>query len=135
MHKTIVICLCFMTINAMAQDLKRHRWKERLLILYSPDLQDKSYQQQMEEFRYAAKGLAERRVVVYTLLPESYIQGLQSTKKKQASNRPVAAFAIELIGLDGGRKLHSEKIVTAQELFALIDRMPMRRREMEQGRH
>jgi 3-deoxy-D-arabino-heptulosonate 7-phosphate (DAHP) synthase len=123
-----------MTVNAMAQELDSHRWKERLLILYSPDLEDKSYQQQLEVFRKAAKGLKERKLVVYTLLPNSYIKGLQSTKKQRASSRPVTDFAIELIGLDGGRKLFSKKTVTIQELFALIDRMPMRRREMEKGR-
>ncbi|WP_445382889.1 DUF4174 domain-containing protein [Robiginitalea sp. IMCC43444] len=122
-----------MSMKAMAQDLDRHRWKERLLILYSPGPEDKSYLQQLEVVRKAAKGLAERKVVVYSLLPDCYVKGMQSNKKQDGPSRPITSFAIELLGLEGGRKLYSEKIVTAQELFALIDSMPMRRREMEKG--
>ncbi|WP_445385684.1 DUF4174 domain-containing protein [Robiginitalea sp. IMCC44478] len=74
-----------MTVNAIAHDLECHRWKERLLILYSPDQQNKSYLQQLEEVSKAAKGLAERKVVVYRVLPDYYIKGLQSTKKSRSA--------------------------------------------------
>jgi hypothetical protein len=40
------------------------------------------------------------------------------------------AFEIILIGLDGGIKLRKNDIVSREELFSIIDAMPMRRNEM-----
>ncbi|MEO1019351.1 MAG: DUF4174 domain-containing protein, partial [Pseudomonadota bacterium] len=40
-------------------------------------------------------------------------------------------FRVLLIGKDGGVKLRSNEWVSAHEVFALIDTMPMRRREMQ----
>jgi hypothetical protein len=39
-------------------------------------------------------------------------------------------FEILLIGKDGTVKLRSDKPVSSEDLFALIDSMPMRKREM-----
>ena len=46
--------------------------------------------------------------------------------------RPGAGSQVLLIGKDGGVKLRSTEPVSTDELFALIDSMPMRRREMEE---
>ncbi|MEM7620524.1 MAG: DUF4174 domain-containing protein [Pseudomonadota bacterium] len=40
-----------------------------------------------------------------------------------------------LLGKDGGEKLRKARRVTADELFALIDAMPMRQQEMREGRN
>lgn len=122
-----------MSMSAMAQDLDRHRWKERLILLYTPGLDNKTYQDQMEDLLRGEKGLDERKVKVYTFLPHHFIAGLGSDKKQHGPSRQIPSFAIELIGLDGGRKFFSEEKVTSEALFALIDRMPMRRREMDKG--
>lgn len=42
-------------------------------------------------------------------------------------------FGVALVGKDTGVKLRSNEVVTASSLFALIDSMPMRKREI-QGR-
>ena len=39
-------------------------------------------------------------------------------------------FTVILVGKDGGEKYRAERVVDPDELFALIDMMPMRRREM-----
>ena len=56
-------------------------------------------------------GLLERDLVVLTTFDDS-------------------PFRITLIGKDGGRKLSRSKPVAVQELFGLIDSMPMRQAEM-----
>ena len=38
-----------------------------------------------------------------------------------------------LIGLDGGIKLRQNSILTKEKLFAIIDGMPMRRRELKKN--
>jgi len=40
-------------------------------------------------------------------------------------------FQLVLIGKDGGEKLTSDKPETLQQLYGLIDSMPMRRYEIE----
>lgn len=44
-----------------------------------------------------------------------------------------AAFAVVLIGKDGGAKYRSTDPITPDQLFGIIDAMPMRQREMRQG--
>lgn len=39
-------------------------------------------------------------------------------------------FAVVLIGRDGGEKFRAGEPVSAAELFARVDEMPMRRREL-----
>jgi hypothetical protein len=45
-------------------------------------------------------------------------------------NRPPAAFRVCLIGKDGGLKLSRTRPISAADLAATIDAMPMRREEM-----
>ena len=39
-------------------------------------------------------------------------------------------FKLVLVGKDGGVKLEQDAVLAPEELFAVIDRMPMRRNEM-----
>ena len=42
-----------------------------------------------------------------------------------------AAFTFILVGKDGGEKLRSDTVVSAEQLFSIIDAMPMRKDEMK----
>lgn len=42
----------------------------------------------------------------------------------------INAFTFILVGRDGGEKLRSSEVVSAEKLFGLIDAMPMRKDEM-----
>ena len=46
---------------------------------------------------------------------------------------PEGAFAVVLIGKDGGEKERYDKPVQPDVLYEVIDAMPMRRREMQGG--
>lgn len=43
------------------------------------------------------------------------------------------SFTFILVGRDGGEKLRSSEVVTAEKLFGLIDAMPMRKDEMRRN--
>jgi hypothetical protein len=43
-------------------------------------------------------------------------------------------FLILLVGKDGGEKYRSKELTNAQQLFGLVDAMPMRRAEMRRGK-
>jgi hypothetical protein len=47
--------------------------------------------------------------------------------------REAAGFTVELLGKDGGVKARWGDVVGREELWARIDAMPMRRRELREG--
>jgi hypothetical protein len=135
----IIFIAIFITCFAMAnaQDLASHQWNDRLVVIIShlethPDLK-----KQISELLTDENGLRERRLKVYQVLPDAYKMGLDKQanwKKSEALyarlQRPGADFEVLLIGLDGGVKLRKNEVVKCEELFGLIDQMPMRRAEM-----
>lgn len=141
MYKIIVIllsCFSFMTLNA--QELKKHRWEHRIVIIKTTDVDSKIYQEQQKEFNNTSQELAERRLVVYTIEGDTFsfinpknttqnTSGKLTGKLKRILNAD-ATFEIILIGLDGGIKLQQINVLTKKELFRIIDSMPMRRNEM-----
>lgn len=85
----------------------------RLLILATPTLDDPSFRAQAAALVSAWDGLIERDFRVLT-------------------ETGATAFSLRLVGKDGGEKLRSLQPVSAASLFALVDAMPMRRREMRE---
>ena len=91
--------------------LREYRWKSRVVHVATPSLDDPVYQEQAAKLLTVFVGLLERDIVVLT--------DLKATK-----------FEITLIGKDGGKKLSQSTLIEPEELFAIIDAMPMRRDEM-----
>jgi hypothetical protein len=80
---------------------------------------------------------ADRDMVLVTLLDTgtSAAGGRELTTAETTNARASLGiqsghFALRLIGKDGSVKLSTESIVSMTEIFALIDTMPMRQREM-----
>ncbi len=137
LKKLLVLSLVFMSIQIYAQDLDKHRWEDRLLLILVDDPSDELYIQQLKVFQAEAAGMQERKLVVYQITPKQCRTGYQPLgvwknhdqlyqKRKQTD----ATFEIQLIGLDGGTKLTQTELLTTEKLFAIIDGMPMRRAEM-----
>jgi hypothetical protein len=68
-------------------------------------------------------GLVERDIVVL-----SDVSAPGRSQFREALQ--IDGFEIFLIGMDGGVKLRSKTPISVEELYAVIDAMPMRRREM-----
>jgi Domain of unknown function (DUF4174) len=118
--------------------LDGYRWQNRLLLVFAPDADSARYRRQQEMLLGAEWGLNERDMVIIFVIRDAV-----STKGRPAA--PVAAvdlrdadgvlpheFRVVLIGKDGGVKLRQEEPISAADLFALIDSMPMRKQEMGQ---
>lgn len=112
----------FRTLPQDAPDLSDLRWEKRPVLLFAPSRDDPAYTRQMALFESARDALAERDIVVLSdtdpKAPSKLRQGFQP-----------GGFKLVLIGKDGGIKLEENGILTPQQLFAVIDSMPMRRRE------
>lgn len=121
--------------------LDEYKWKNRIVVLFARGAESDLYQSQMEKFTSREEGIKDRDLLFISVFEKgcSKINGQEISDKSadslrqrlSAGNEP---FRIVLIGKDGTVKLQREKVVTPDELFEIIDQMPMRRREMTDGR-
>lgn len=130
----VVLCSSAFATNAQ-NPLLVERWKHRPLVIITPDQNDplaQSIQQALESPAIRAD-FTDRVMVLYVIThtiatrngvaiersqADTIVQALKQTQPYQPS-----AF---LIGLDGGVKLVQQRSVNLQEIFTLIDGMPMR---------
>jgi hypothetical protein len=127
--------------SEMEISLDEYRWQNRIVVLFARDAESDLYQLQMKKFASRESGIKDRDLLFISVFEEdcSKIDGKEISDKSadsirqrlKAGNKP---FRIVLIGKDGTVKLQREKVVTPDKLFGIIDQMPMRRREMNDGR-
>ena len=141
MNNTIrlLIFLILFNSNAMiGQDLSKHTWENRLLLVVVKNTDDLEFQEQIGVLKNNQKGLKERKLIVYQITPEAYKEGLFDgnvwSKSKvlfEQYGSKNKSLEIILIGLDGGIKLRQTEVLDIETLFSTIDKMPMRRSEMK----
>ncbi|MGF1457065.1 MAG: DUF4174 domain-containing protein [Alphaproteobacteria bacterium] len=116
------------------------RWRYRPVLVFGSPATREAVGAQDTLLRENAAGLWDRDIVVMrindgpvTLQDETGREvrhGLQPDRLRAWFRVAPGQFAVILIGKDGGEKFRSQEPVAAEDLFALIDRMPMRRNEM-----
>ncbi len=118
--------------------LEGYTWQNRLLLIFAPRADDPRLRAQNEILATVEPALRERDLLVLRLLPDSPVSidkrpvaGSEATTIYRDFAIDRSAFAVLLIGKDGGVKLSSETSVAANTLFDLIDSMPMRQWEMQ----
>ena len=142
-HSKIIVLFAssLFAMNLNAQDLKNHRWEDRILIIKTLDATNEQFLAQLAEFKNTNEEMKERRFVLYTILGDVYTQinyknpkQLYTTDKTSGRLANILddnkLFEVILIGLDGGIKLRQTKVLTKKELFDTVDSMPMRRSEL-----
>ncbi len=128
--------ICLNMYNSHSQDLKAHKWKNRVLLVLSQDVNNGVYLSQIQELKSNEKGLNERKLLVYHLMPSQFKKDLKNGTWKSSESfyktykKTKAEFEIILIGLDGGIKLQQTQLLSCPNLFSIIDGMPMRRKEI-----
>jgi hypothetical protein len=120
---------------AVADVLSDARWRFRLVVVNAAAEDDPLRSAQRAEIDRDAAGWSERRM---------RLVGDRVTCNGRAINAPAAQIraalglpptpgAVLLIGLDGEVKLRQSHAATNEQLFGLIDSMPMRRAERAEG--
>ena len=131
---------------AHGQDLNKHLWKNRVVLIMSQNENSKEYQDQIAEFYKFPSELKERKMLIYHVLPQRYTlikdavdpeqnEWVSSSALFDRFARKNVDFKVVLIGLDGGNKLEKNGLLSAEELFGTIDSMPMRRAELNKKRN
>jgi len=141
------ITLVFLAVFVMADksesketlDLKEYKWRNRLLLLFTPALDGPGYLKLNEDLSRRKEEVMDRDLLVFHILESGettlgnlpLAEGSGGYLREKFSIKP-GAFTVLLIGKDGGVKLRKEGQVKLQEIFSLIDSMPMRQREMRE---
>jgi hypothetical protein len=112
------------------------RWKQRVLVLFASTRDDSRLRRQLEDVRATQAAFDDRDMELVVVLKDSGSHAAGTLTPQEASRlratlrvRP-DAFAVLLVGKDGTTKRTADRPVPMQELYTLIDAMPMRRAEM-----
>ena len=137
-----LLCILILSASALsAQVMRQHLWRDRVLLVFAPELTNASFEQQalILQGEYAEE-LQERRVVVYRVTPGQTIQPSGAFMREARTEQLYLHydvreedFTVILLGLDGQVKLRQLTPVSTATLFATIDRMPMRQTEVKSG--
>ena len=133
----VLACALFGGRDALSMDLNQFQWKNRLLFIFAPQEGDEVFQALQSEILTLPDGISERDLVVFKILETgpSYMETTRIDPQTAAAIRtkfaaPLGQFTCILVGKDGGVKLKRHAPVKLEEIFGLIDAMPMRREEM-----
>jgi NADH dehydrogenase [ubiquinone] 1 alpha subcomplex assembly factor 1 len=117
--------------------LESVRWKNRVLILAAPTADDTRLGAQLLEVARTRAAFEERDLLLVVLAGSSGSRAgnrALTTDEAAAIRRAVdidpGSFAVRLVGKDGGVKHAAGAPVPIGDVYARIDRMPMRRAEM-----
>jgi hypothetical protein len=120
-----------------AFSLDQHRWKIRTLVISAPNASDENLKKQRREVAMYAEEFADRDMVLITLLEdaastvgERQLTAEEAVALRDALRIQTGSFAVRLVGKDGSVKLSRDTATPMAEIYALIDTMPMRQREM-----
>ena len=109
----------------------------RVVIIAAETSDDERVREQRAALLKHTAALDERDMVVFVSLRDGEVEPIHRPAPADigdflSRNPPAKAggFEVLLVGKDGGVKLRSDRPVRAEDLFALIDTMPMRRQEM-----
>lgn len=98
----------------------------RQLLIFSNEANAHLAQQQLDLLNKAAAGVKERAIKTTMVEKESPL-----FKKYNADT---AQYTVILVGKDGFEKYRANKVIETDQLFAIIDAMPMRRREIKKNK-
>ena len=128
-------------IKMSSFNLSSQKWKNRVLLVFAPSVDNPIYQQQMQLLQKHNSGFADRDLVLVQVLAtnESYanrqlIDESSAAKLRDSFGVDKENFRVILVGKYGGVKRSDATPVQATAIFEEIDAMPMRQQEMQERR-
>lgn len=118
--------------------LEQREWSARPLLLFAPHERDPRERDAL--LRRARAEVLERGIVTYRVTASSVraagagAGAAEATRLRERFGVSPSDRTAVLVGKDGGEKLRARLPLSTGELFRVIDRMPMRRAELERRR-
>ncbi|MGD8519739.1 MAG: DUF4174 domain-containing protein [Desulfobacterales bacterium] len=135
----IVVFSVFGGKDALSMDLRQFQWKNRLLFLFTPQRSDRFFSDLLNEIMANKNEVEDRDLIVFEILESgpSFMDSVSLDAQTAAALRekfdaPPGRFTVILVGKDGGVKLKRHTGTRLNDIFALIDAMPMRQEEIRQ---
>ena len=117
------------------------QWENRILIVIANQESDSLATKQLSNFEGSEEGFKERDLITFFLfkngvsrLNEQPLHPVSAEDILEQFGSGQPGFRFLLIGKDGGVKLQKDSPVSAEDIFGLIDSMPMRQREMRENK-
>lgn len=135
----LIVLLSFKTLSA--QDISKQKWKHRVLLIFTSEENAEDYKIQLSFLKNSEEGFKDRQLIIYEVLPNQYKSTLYKTKSNWKKEKQLYKkhmnfedkFKVVLIGLDGKIKKIKNTPLTKQQLFGIIDAMPMRQSETQKN--
>ncbi|WP_172330895.1 DUF4174 domain-containing protein [Mangrovicoccus sp. HB161399] len=105
--------------------LGSYRWNSRPVLVFAPAASDPRYAAQIEALTSVAEDLEARDIIVLTDTDPGH-----GSELRRGIGEDDATLV--LVGKDGGVKLRAAAPVDPEQILSLVDRMPMRQREMKE---
>lgn len=137
MLPTAVVCAVPASVALAAEPLDQYAWRFRPLVIVAPSEGSAELARQNAYLDGEAGELAERDIVVIEIVGDRVRAfGPAAAASASAYRRMLGIgrdeFAVVLAGKDTGVKFKSGEPVAMSRIYAVIDAMPMRQREMRQ---
>ena len=120
-------------------DLNQFQWKNRLLLIFAPDDGHSLLRNLESGIAAHPDEVSDRDLIVFKIIEngQSFMAKTPLNPHTAANLRnkfaaPLEQFTCVLVGKDGGVKLRQNDQIRLQDIFELIDAMPMRQEEMRQ---
>ena len=118
-------------------EFDQFKWKNRLLFIFAPDVSHPVFDALKKEISARKTDVADRDLVIFEILEAGSSRIDEKPIDLQTANRlrerfaiPIGRFAVILVGKDGGTKLQRQEETRLEDIFGLIDSMPMRQQEI-----
>lgn len=121
-----------------AQDLNTFRWKNRVLLLFTPDDEHPVFQRQVGMLRKQTEEMQDRQLITLFIAPDGHLENTHQFANAELSDYYYSHFGVDdrlftliLVGLDGTEKYRSiGRAIAPGILYDIIDEMPMRRSQL-----
>lgn len=134
----IILLFSMSVVPVAANPLTGYQWQHRLLLVFAPDLQHSQLQQLTRQLQQRDCELNDRDMLTGYILAKNHsrlagkpLPTEESDTLRQHYGIQLDQFAVLLIGKDGGEKYRLYEVPELEEIFALVDGMPMRQDEMQ----
>ena len=126
----ILLLIIFPVMLINSSPLKKYLWKNRVVVTFSPSKNNTERNYFINSINKNLCQFNSRNIIHIDFIFNEKNQEIKKFKSSfENLSLSTSEFRLILIGKDGGIKLNSRKI-SLEEIFSLIDTMPMRQEEM-----
>ena len=117
--------------------LDTFKWRNRVVLSFIPEVDTRLDRRQRDYQEEAPHDWRDRDLVLVEVLPHNRVlvdgephNSINGAELRNTFAADADRYVVVLVGKDGFEKLRSDQAISNETLFATIDAMPMRQREM-----